>query len=462
MGGERRARMGGSGVQARPRQRRRGGGEGRASVREGFLDPICRAVTPPSILGAAAALTVGLWGAGAAGALTSEQQLYVEAWRAVDKAYVDKSFNGGSSWLRRKEAALKKEPMGSRPETYAAIRKLLETLDDPFTRLLEPERYEALLGGASGSVTGVGLEIAYGGLEEKELVVVAPAQGGPAQRAGLQPKDILRSIGGVSTLGMTTYEAADRLQGAAGSQVVVTYSSGGEDKNIALIREPIQLKAEEHSVCNPSGSSSKSSGDSDSDRASVGYLRLPAFRSTTVGAARRAFDDLSRDSAAKLVLDLRANSGGSFPAGVGMAKLLLPPQSIVVNIADTDGVRDTVEVDRATEVGNWAKEVPMVVLVDSGTASAAEVLSGSLKDNNRAVIVGDEATFGKGLVQTTVGLSDGSGLAITVARYLTPNGTDINKVGISPDRPGDLDRLPTEPAKFCEALTPQMAEQIFG
>ena len=451
--------MGGRGVQARPRQRHRGGGEGRASARAGAVDPIWRAATPPALLGAAAALTVGLGGAGAAGALTSEQQLYAEAWRAVDKAYVDKSFNGGSSWLRRKEVALKKEPMGSRPETYAAIRKLLESLDDPFTRLLEPERYEALLGGASGSVTGVGLEIAYGGPEGNDLVVVAPAQGGPAQRAGLKPKDVLRSIGGVSTLGMTTYEAADRLQGAAGSEVVVTYSSGGEDKNIALIREPIQLKAEEHRACNPS-TSEGGSGDNASD--SVGYLRLPAFRSTTVGAVRRALNELGGDSATKLILDLRANSGGSFPAGVGVAKLLLPPQSVVVNIADADGVRDTVEVDRAAEGGNWAKEVPMVVLVDSGTASAAEVLSGSLKDNSRAVIVGDEATFGKGLVQTTVGLSDGSGLAITVARYLTPNGTDINKVGISPDRPGDLDRLPSESAKFCEALTPQVVEQIFG
>merc|ERR1712094_124330 len=112
--------------------------------------------------------------------------------------------------------------------------------------------------------------------------------------------------------------------------------------------------------------------------------------------------------------------------------------------------------------GAWAKRVPMAVLVDSGTASASEVLSGALKDNSRAVVVGDEATFGKGLVQTTVGLSDGSGLAITVARYLTPSGTDINKVGISPDRQGGLDQLPAEPSKFCDALTPEAVARIFG
>jgi len=374
--------------------------------------------------------------AGAASALTSEQQLYVEAWRAVDKAYVDRTFNGGTSWLRRKEAALKKEPMGSRPETYAAIGKLLATLDDPFTRLLEPERYDALLRGASGSVTGVGLEIAYGGPEEKDLVVVAPAQGGPAQRAGLRPKDVLRSIGGASTTGMATYEAADRLQGEVGSEVTLSISSGGSDREVTLTREPIQLNAEEHAVCHPSGAADEAAD-------SVGYLRIPAFRSTTVGAVRRALDDLGGASASKFVLDLRANSGGSFPAGVGVAKQLLPPQSVVVNIADADGVRDTEE-------------------VDSGTASASEVLSGALKDNSRAVVVGDEATFGKGLVQTTVGLSDGSGLAITVARYLTPSGTDINKVGISPDRQGGLDQLPAEPSKFCDALTPEAVARIFG
>ena len=458
------------GVPGRPsggRARPGGGAGGGAPARGGAAGPRALGERAPArpgaseapagaLLGAAAALSVLLGDAGAASALTSEQQLYVEAWRAVDKAYVDKTFNGGTSWLRRKEAALKKEPMGSRPETYAAIGKLLATLDDPFTRLLEPERYDALLRGASGSVTGVGLEIAYGGPEEKDLVVVAPAQGGPAQRAGLRPKDVLRSIGGASTTGMTTYEAADRLQGEVGSEVTITFASGGSDREVTLTREPIQLNAEEHAVCHPSGAADEAAD-------SVGYLRIPAFRSTTVGAVRRALDDLGGASASKFVLDLRANSGGSFPAGLGVAKQLLPPQSVVVNIADADGVRDTVEVDRSTtEGGAWAKRVPMAVLVDSGTASASEVLSGALKDNSRAVVVGDEATFGKGLVQTTVGLSDGSGLAITVARYLTPSGTDINKVGISPDRQGGLDQLPAEPSKFCDALTPEAVARIFG
>lgn len=451
------------------RGRRGGVAGGGAAARGGPASPRARGGGPAArpegseapvgaFLGAAAALSVVVGGPGAAAALTSEQQLFVEAWRSVDKAYVDKTFNGGTSWLRRKEAALKKEPMGSRPETYAAIGKLLATLDDPFTRLLEPERYDALLRGASGSVTGVGLEIAYGGPEEKDLVVVSPAQGGPAQRAGLRPKDVLRSIGGVTTTGMTTYEAADRLQGAVGSEVTIRFSSRGSEKEVTLAREPIQLNAEEHAVCLPSGAAEEGGQGADS----VGYLRIPAFRSTTVGAVRRALDDLEGASASKLVLDLRANSGGSFPAGVGVAKQLLPPQSVVVNIADADGVRDTVEVDRAMEGSAWAKRAPLAVLVDSGTASASEVLSGALKDNGRAVVVGDEATFGKGLVQTTVGLSDGSGLAITVARYLTPSGTDINKVGISPDRHGGLDQLPTEPSKFCDALTPEAVARIFG
>ncbi|KAG0560248.1 hypothetical protein M758_10G160500 [Ceratodon purpureus] len=147
--------------------------------------------------------------------LTEENLLFLEAWRTVDRAYVDKSFNG-QSWFRYREDALKKEPMKTREETYAAIRKMLATLDDPFTRFLEPEKFKSLQSGTNGAVTGVGLEVGFNtsdsSTSNEDLVVVSPVSGGPAARAGVVPGDLIMAIDGVPTHGMGLYDAARRLQ----------------------------------------------------------------------------------------------------------------------------------------------------------------------------------------------------------------------------------------------------------
>lgn len=191
----------------------------------------------------------------------------------------------------------------------------------------------------------------------------------------------------------------------------------------------------------------------------LGYIRVATFSRQTTEKVRAALQDLTAKGADRLVLDVRNNGGGLFPSGVEVARMLINKGDIVL-IADSDGVRDIYEADG----GALDTSTPLVVLVNRGTASASEVLSGALKDSKRAVIAG-EKTFGKGLIQTLVELSDGSAVAVTVAKYQTPAGIDINKIGIAPDvvlTPEALTELPLSSGEFCKYGAMQTAPKLFG
>jgi C-terminal peptidase prc len=395
----------------------------------------------PLLLAAAAALltTTGLASPAllppAAHAVTTEQLLFLEAWRAVDRAYVDKAFNG-QSWFRVRERYLKEEQMRTREETYSAVRKLLASLDDPFTRFLEPERLAALRSGTKGSVTGVGLEIAFAQQQKKqqgqaEVAVVAPAAGGPAERAGVRAGDVIAAIDGRPTAGMSLYEASELLQGEEGTKVALTLRRGGggggggggagKPLSVDVTRRRVEIKAVESRLC----------ADGAAKSSPVGYIRLATFNNNSASASADAAAELARKGATRFVLDLRNNGGGVFASAVAIARQWVPKGDLVL-IADAQGVRDVYSADPGELIAGLEGK-PLVVLVNRGTASAAEVLAGALKDSGRAKRVVGERTYGKGLIQTVVDLSDGSGVAVTVARYQTPSGTDINKIGIRPD-----------------------------
>ena len=425
-------------------------------------------------------------------AVTAEQLLFLEAWRAVDRAYVDKTFNG-QSWFRLRERYLKEEKMDEREETYAAIRSALSTLGDPFTRHLEPARTAALQSGRAGEVVGVGVEVAYGeeigggkkkekGGEAKghELVVVAPAPGGPADRAGVRAGDVIEAIDGKATATLSIYEAGELLTGEAGSSVELSLrrrsaatpgSPSVALKTVKLAREKVAFKPVASELC---------SDPNDGSSPKTGYIRIASFSRATGPGAARALSQLRKKGATRFVLDVRDNGGGVFPAAVEVARQWLPPGKAIVLIADSAGVRDTYESTDASIVtssslsssseekegesssgsgsssSSFASELkaPLAVLVNRGTASAAEVLAGALHDNGRATVFG-ERTFGKGLIQTVVPLSDGSAVAVTVARYQTPSGEDINKKGITPDASlperDSLGFLPVGTPGFCKA-----------
>ncbi|KAE8721358.1 Carboxyl-terminal-processing peptidase 2 [Hibiscus syriacus] len=357
-------------------------------------------------------------------AISEDNLLFLEAWRTIDRAYIEKTFNG-QSWFRYREDALRNEPMNNREETYTAIRKMLATLNDPFTRFLEPEKFKSLRSGTQGSLTGVGLSIGYPtGSEGSQagLVVISAAPGGPANQAGISSGDIILQIDNTSTESMGIYDAAERLQGPEGSSVELTIQSGPIMKHLALTRAKVSLNPVKLRLCEVPGS--------EKSYPRIGYIKLTSFNQNASASVKEAIDALRSNSVNAFVLDLRDNSGGLFPEGIETAKIWLD-EGVIVYICDNRGVRDIYDTDGSSAI---AASEPLAVLVNKGTASASEILASALKDNKRAVLFG-EPTYGKGKIQSVFQLSDGSGLAVTVARYETPAHNDIDKVGVIPDHP---------------------------
>ncbi|XP_021776457.1 carboxyl-terminal-processing peptidase 2, chloroplastic-like isoform X1 [Chenopodium quinoa] len=372
--------------------------------------------------------------------LSEENRLFLEAWRTLDRAYVDKTFNG-QSWFRYRENALRNEPMNSREETYSAIRKMISTLNDPFTRFLEPEKLKNLRSGTQSSLTGVGISIGPTTFDRSStgVVVISAAPGGPASRAGILPGDIILAIDGTSTEGMGIYEAANILQGPDGSSVELTIRSKDELKHVGLKRERVTLNPVKSRLCEMPGSAKDTPQK-------VGYIKLMSFTQNASDAVKEAIETLRSNDVNAFVLDLRDNSGGLFPEGIETAKIWLN-KGVIVYICDSRGVRDIYDVEGSDAI---AASEPLAVLVNKGTASASEILAGALKDNKRAVVFG-EPTYGKGKIQSVFELSDGSGLAVTVARYETPAHTDIDKVGIKPDHPLPAS-FPKDENDFCTCV----------
>lgn len=267
------------------------------------------------------------------------------------------------------------------------------------------------------------------------LVVISSSPGGPANRAGIVSGDVILAIDDASTEDMDIYDAADRLQGAEGSSVKLAIHSGSEIRNFVLKREKVTLNPVKSRVCEIA--------DSGMYNYRIGYIKLTSFNQNASGAVKDAIETLRNNNVKAFVLDLRDNSGGLFPEGIEIAKIWLD-KGVIVYICDSRGIRDIYEADGSNTI---AASEPLAVLVNRGTASASEILAGALKDNKRAVLYG-EPTFGKGKIQSVFELSDGSGLAVTVARYETPAHTDINKVGIIPDHTLPT-AFPTDEDEFC-------------
>ncbi|XP_023921339.2 carboxyl-terminal-processing peptidase 2, chloroplastic isoform X1 [Quercus suber] len=204
------------------------------------------------------------------------------------------------------------------------------------------------------------------------------------------------------------------------------------------MREKVSLNPVKSRLCQVPGSGR--------DSRRVGYIKLTSFNQNASGAVKEAIDTLRSNSVNAFVLDLRDNSGGLFPEGIEIAKIWLD-KGVIVYICDSRGVRDIYDTDGSNAI---AASEPLAVLVNKGTASASEILAGALKDNKRAVLFG-EPTYGKGKIQSVFELSDGSGLAVTVARYETPAHTDIDKVGVIPDHPLPT-TFPKDEEGFCSCL----------
>jgi carboxyl-terminal processing protease len=353
-----------------------------------------------------------IWGTPPATAFTTEQQLVLQAWRTINQAYYDHSFNHQNWWLTRDRTL--KQQIPDEEAAYTAITKMIATLDEPFTRLLRPEQYRSLQVNTAGELSGVGLQIGVKA-GSKQIEVIAPIAGSPAAQAGILPHDIIVEIDAIPTAELTLDTAAVKMRGATGTSVSLLVQTADESpREEILIRQKIELNPVTAELHTENGRK-------------IGYLRLAQFSAKAARELANNITKLNKQGVTGYVLDLRNNPGGLVQAGVEIARQWLNDGTIVYTV-DRRGAIDSIEA-----TGTALTTAPLAVLVNEGTASASEILAGALQDNGRATLIGTK-TFGKGLIQSLFDLPNGSGLAVTVAKYETPNHHDIHKLGITPDR----------------------------
>ena len=334
-----------------------------------------------------------------------------EVWQIINYQYVDKTFNN-IDWSKVRQQYIKNASYKGQEDAYKAIREMLGKLEDPYTRFMNPEEFKNMQIDTSGELTGVGIQIS----EDKKtgrLIVISPIEDTPAAEAGILAQDLILKIGGNDTKGMNVNDAVELIRGERGSQVTLTIERNGQERDYDIIREKIEIHPVKASL-------------KDTELGKVGYIRLTTFNEYAARDMQKAIKQQEQANVAGYILDLRSNPGGLLYSSIDIARMWIN-QGTIVSTVDRQGISD-----RESATNKALTDKPLVVLIDGGSASASEILSGALKDNKRATLLGTK-TFGKGLVQSVRPLGDGSGLAVTIAKYLTPNGTDINKAGIPPD-----------------------------
>ena len=346
------------------------------------------------------------------------KEIIDQVWQIIYRDFLDYS----GKYKRKDWIELRKEILSTKyidnAQAYIVIKEMLSQLDDPYTRFLEPKEFNEMRIETSGELMGVGIQIS---LDEgtNEIVVVSPIEGTPASLAGVKPKDIIVSIDGKPIKGLSIESTVKLIRGKKGTKVELGISRDNEILKISLIRDKIELNVVDSRINNTDLG------------AKIGYLRLKQFNAKSPKEMSLSIKDLEKQKPFGYVLDLRSNPGGLLEASIEIARQWIN-KGTIVSTKTKDGI---IDIRRAKSRALTNR--PVVVLIDEGSASASEILSGAIKDNKRGILVGKK-TFGKGLVQSVRSLPDGSGLTVTVAKYLTPSGKDINKNGIKPDIKADL------------------------
>ncbi|MEO0986498.1 MAG: S41 family peptidase [Cyanobacteria bacterium J06639_14] len=334
-----------------------------------------------------------------------------EAWQIVHREYVDDTFNQ-VDWLEVRQRLLEQD-YSSREAAYTALRDELRLLNDPYTRFLDPQEYAELTDQTAGEVSGVGLQLERDS-EARTIFVTDVLPDSPAEQSGLRAGDRIVLVDGQSTERLSVTGVSRLLRGEENSQVTITFSrNGGEPNTVILTRTRLELPTVGYQLQEIGGYR-------------IGYIRLAEFNAHATEQMTEAIEALSEQEAEAFVLDLRGNPGGLLSASIEISRLWLQRGPIVRTLYRT-GEPEKISANRTA-----LTDLPMAVLVNDRSASSSEILTGALQDNERAIVVGD-TTYGKALVQSLYGLSDGSGLAVTIAHYYTPDGTDISQRGITPD-----------------------------
>ena len=343
----------------------------------------------------------------------SYKEVIDHVWQIVYRDFLDSSGKfQKSNWINLRKEVLSKTYSDSN-EAYDAIRDMLSNLDDSYTRFLEPKEFNQMRIDTSGELTGVGIQIVKD-KESDDLIIISPIEDTPAYDAGIKARDKIISIDDISTEGMNIDDAVKLIRGQRGTKVKLEILRGSKSFFKILSREKIEIKSVSSKV------------NQTKNGLLIGYVRIKQFNANASKETRDAIKDLETKKVAGYVLDLRSNPGGLLESSIDISRHFIN-KGVIVSTVSKDGLKETKRGN-----GQALTKKPLVVLVNEGSASASEIVSGAIKDNKRGKLVGKK-TFGKGLVQSMRTLVDGSGLTVTVAKYLTPNGTDINKFGIIPD-----------------------------
>ena len=327
----------------------------------------------------------------------SPKALVDQVWQLVNSEYVDGSFNQ-QDWLAMRHTLLGKK-YSSQEQAYEAIREALQKLGDPYTRFMDPQEYQALSSQTAGEVSGIGIRMEINDKTQR-LTVLETIENSPALAAGVKSGDEILAIDGKSTQQMSLEDASELIRGQVGTSITIKLGRTGQSPfSLQLTRAIIEVPTVRYTL--------KREGNR-----RVGYIRLREFSGHASEQMRRAIQDLNSQNVDAFVLDLRGNPGGLLNSSIEIARMWLDNGGIVRTVKRTGGS----ELTKANRTALTQR--PLAILVDGNSASASEILTGAMKDNNRAVVIGSK-TFGKAMVQSVHELADGSGLAVTIAHYYT-------------------------------------------
>ena len=332
------------------------------------------------------------------------QKLFENAWKTVKHNYYDSKMNE-QDWDRWKEHY--KGQIKTDEDANIAINSMLASLDDPYSRFLNKKEYEDQNTSIESKITGIGVNITS---DSGKITVINVIEGTPADKAGLEPKDIIMTVDGKDVKGMAISDVAQIVRGPIESTVNLTILRGKEKIEKSIVRQIIKIETVKCKV----------------EDNNIGYIQILSFiGANTPTEFVRALEKTEKTDG--LIIDLRGNTGGLLPNAVFIANLFIPKGNIV-SIVGRNGYKKNIY---AQDAGYQIKK-PTLILIDGASASASEILSGALKDYDKATLIGTK-TFGKGMVQKIIPMENSTGLNLTIAKYLTPSGSDINKKGIEPD-----------------------------
>ena len=352
--------------------------------------------------------------------LTADEQqrfkVFWEAWQVVERDFYDKS------------------QIDHQKLIYGAIKGMVDAVGDPYTVYQTPSQREINDTDLRGSFDGIGIQV---DMKDNRLTVVAPIEGSPAEAAGFRPGDIVLEVDGKSLSGKTLSDTVGLIRGPRGTSITLTVLRQGttDPIEITVVRAEIKLKSVRFRMLDDQ----------------VGYVRISSFSASTGAEMMSGVKNLVDQQAKGIVVDLRNNPGGYLQTSVEATAQFMDPGSVVLLQKSGNGDIKTYR----TEGGGTASQVPLVVLINKGSASASEIMAGALRDNGRAFLVG-EKSFGKGTVQNVHELSDKSGLRVTTAQWLTPAEKPIQGVGLLPDQVVELPPTSTISSEATRADDPQL------